>query len=236
MECPKCGYEQPEGLKECQRCGIIFQKWLDRQNRPSATAPIPPTIYVHSKTEESSGGSLKIVKILIAVTIIGGIWWSWNKDETTWRELKPEGKGFSVLLQGTPKESENFYQEGLVSVAMLIYTSEPHFGFTGVVYAALVGDISYPNFMTFDEDKGYEGGLQALMKKLPNSKLASQARIKVAGYHGREFVISCSKGLVTSRMLKKGDRIYLLMMLHPENKNYSSQKDKFFGSFNLLKN
>jgi hypothetical protein len=90
--------------------------------------------------------------------------------------------------------------------------------------------------MSFDRDKGYENGLQGLMKKIPGSKLTSQGNIEVAGYRGREFVISSSKGLVTSRALIKGDRMYLVFMVHPENKDYSSEKEKFFGSFKLLEN
>ncbi|MGE5894957.1 MAG: zinc ribbon domain-containing protein [bacterium] len=30
MTCPKCGLEQSEASRECPRCGIVFQKYLDR--------------------------------------------------------------------------------------------------------------------------------------------------------------------------------------------------------------
>ena len=33
MECPKCKCMQPEGRTECLNCGIIFDKYLSKQNR-----------------------------------------------------------------------------------------------------------------------------------------------------------------------------------------------------------
>ena len=34
IKCPKCEFEQiEESPSECARCGILFEKWLDRQER-----------------------------------------------------------------------------------------------------------------------------------------------------------------------------------------------------------
>jgi hypothetical protein len=35
MICPKCNVQQPEGSGECQSCGIVFAKYLARQNASS---------------------------------------------------------------------------------------------------------------------------------------------------------------------------------------------------------
>ena len=40
MICPKCGYEQPDGLSECAGCGIIFARYKPG-NIPSAKRKIP---------------------------------------------------------------------------------------------------------------------------------------------------------------------------------------------------
>lgn len=37
MECPKCGYSQPEGLTECQRCGLIFAKYRPVSERSAVS-------------------------------------------------------------------------------------------------------------------------------------------------------------------------------------------------------
>ncbi len=46
MKCPKCGFEQEDGLEECMRCGIVFKKYEEvmrkKQQFLSATySPIP---------------------------------------------------------------------------------------------------------------------------------------------------------------------------------------------------
>ena len=37
MICPKCKFEQPDGNRECKKCGIIFEKYRD----PGEDAPKP---------------------------------------------------------------------------------------------------------------------------------------------------------------------------------------------------
>ncbi len=60
IKCPKCEFEQlEESPNECARCGILFEKWLERRQHqetyvapaPVATAPVdqwspPPQFYV----------------------------------------------------------------------------------------------------------------------------------------------------------------------------------------------
>jgi hypothetical protein len=41
MICPRCRFEQPDGSIECQRCGIIFEKYQLRQNQSSEEAAAP---------------------------------------------------------------------------------------------------------------------------------------------------------------------------------------------------
>ena len=41
MNCPKCGFVQPDGMPDCQRCQIIFAKWQTRQNQAAQTTPLP---------------------------------------------------------------------------------------------------------------------------------------------------------------------------------------------------
>ena len=38
MKCPKCGFEQSEGIDECINCRIIFSKWKEVQSRMHAAS------------------------------------------------------------------------------------------------------------------------------------------------------------------------------------------------------
>ncbi len=54
MKCPKCGFEQEDGLEECMRCGIVFRKYEEvmrkRQQYLSSTYS-PTTVVVKEKSE-----------------------------------------------------------------------------------------------------------------------------------------------------------------------------------------
>lgn len=45
MFCPKCGFQQPEGVEECSRCGIIFAKIREHTGHsgPSLAPPAVPS-------------------------------------------------------------------------------------------------------------------------------------------------------------------------------------------------
>ena len=78
VKCPKCEFEQiEESPTECARCGILFEKWLERQEQqeqqeqqeryaapaPAATAPVeqwdsPPQIYVEPSAAAIGGSRL----------------------------------------------------------------------------------------------------------------------------------------------------------------------------------
>ena len=40
MKCPKCSFEQPGQQTECIRCGVIFEKYRQRQNNTPPAASI----------------------------------------------------------------------------------------------------------------------------------------------------------------------------------------------------
>ena len=42
MNCPKCGFEQPDGGVECVRCGIVFSRFKGPTPAATVQAPVPP--------------------------------------------------------------------------------------------------------------------------------------------------------------------------------------------------
>ncbi len=44
MNCPKCGFVQPDGMPDCQRCQVIFAKWQARQTQAAETMALPEAV------------------------------------------------------------------------------------------------------------------------------------------------------------------------------------------------
>ena len=44
MNCPKCGFVQPDGMPDCQRCQVIFAKWQSRQNQTAETMALTEAV------------------------------------------------------------------------------------------------------------------------------------------------------------------------------------------------
>ena len=107
MICPNCRKEQPEGNKECQRCGIILAKWeqtVERQEiipRPSAERP--PS-FDNKKTGSPINLQGKMVFMLKLLCLIGVIYgWYW----------------YMVPIKGEPT-SVNAYRDEVNNFALVI--------------------------------------------------------------------------------------------------------------------
>ncbi len=55
MKCPKCGFEQEDGLEECMRCGIVFRKYEEvmRKRQQYLTSTYSPTNVVTKEKSEN---------------------------------------------------------------------------------------------------------------------------------------------------------------------------------------
>ncbi len=92
MKCPNCGFEQPDGSTDCQRCQVVFSKFRDRQERrvshtsdnPSSAIPRHP-----GNSEPFLGQNVKVQgtqetkEVNRTVNIAGwvlafGFWFVWD--------------------------------------------------------------------------------------------------------------------------------------------------------------
>ncbi len=58
MKCPKCNFDQPDGEGECVKCGVVFAKYLSKQERNtegSATGPRPQPEFAVDDTSDIRG-------------------------------------------------------------------------------------------------------------------------------------------------------------------------------------
>ena len=80
MQCPKCGFEQPDGLRECRRCGVIFAKSQHAEPEPERSEPpheLPPRpTYRPSFIPAAPVLACVVGGIATVMLILGGTWWA----------------------------------------------------------------------------------------------------------------------------------------------------------------
>jgi hypothetical protein len=107
MICPNCNKEQPEGNRECQRCGIIFAKWEQAAERqeiiPRPPVESPPSSD-NKKTVSPTNLQGKMVFMLKLLCVVGVIYgWYW----------------YMVPVQGDPV-AENAYRDEDNNFALVV--------------------------------------------------------------------------------------------------------------------
>ena len=84
MQCPKCGFDQPEGAVECLSCGVVFEKLRDQTTQPPPPPPPPDDAQAaeevaaielvggpHDSLSEPIGGPARAVRVVAALGCIG---------------------------------------------------------------------------------------------------------------------------------------------------------------------
>ncbi|MBI4667493.1 MAG: zinc ribbon domain-containing protein [Nitrospinae bacterium] len=248
MECPKCGHKQPDGAKECERCGIIFSKWRERQERQERGEPSrstsssikvqPLNPYAVKKDSKDWVGYIQPAIILIAF-LGAGLWI--HHDLNNWREFTSPTRGFTLEFPGTP-ESQTDSSTVRPDPSITVYlTSEFHqvaplFGIPGIYYAVMVADYKYQSSqpVEWDDEKGFAGFRDGVIKELGfAARVESQSDVEIAGYRGKEYNFSANIRKATIRVFRKGDRMYALAVMHPPLLTLAEDKERFFGSLRL---
>ena len=178
-------------------------------------------------------------------------------------EYKNSEKGFSVLFPGKPVETSESGAQPYISYTINTYLVEPKFGYAYIIYGIAVSNftISAPRNVTFtwDNRTAYDNAQKSVLQYMAG-KLLSEKDMDISGLPGREFVIQTTKEAVGNTLLKQGDirnrfsmqymfmpkslvvvnrivlqenRLYHLMLIYPEKKNITKEKDTFLGSFKL---
>ena len=80
MNCPKCGFEQHDGVIECGKCGIIMAKAMRSPARPAPTAspaPVSPSAEPAPSTavqQEQRPAPLVLISFIL-ISLIALAWW-----------------------------------------------------------------------------------------------------------------------------------------------------------------
>lgn len=81
MKCPNCGYEQADGLTECQKCQIVFSKF---GNAPARAQSAPAV-------QEAPKSPSKLPLVLIAVAVAIGGWFLIKNRSGQEEQTAPQG-------------------------------------------------------------------------------------------------------------------------------------------------
>jgi hypothetical protein len=100
MDCPKCGAAQEDGREECVACGIIFARWLDRQQFPPV-APPNPVETVHTGPSISRPA---LIAGVIAFVLFGVIWTAWRRSA---REKPPAADILDQINQDEVRQRQH---------------------------------------------------------------------------------------------------------------------------------
>ena len=145
----------------------------------------------------------------------------------------PSGGNFSVELPGHPEEKVSSGSRENIHFTVHAYTLKPWFAVTKISYSIVTMDFQVPDSATWNEEKALEGIKLSLMKQL-GANVTGEQPIEMAGRSGREILFSHKNGTLTARILPVGHRHYILAMNHPEGKDFSADKSRFFNSFKFV--
>ncbi len=74
MQCPKCGFEQPQAY-ECRSCGIVIKKFIKKSSRPPVISPkVSPSERILSPSLAIKMVAVFVIAFLVVV-YAGVSWW-----------------------------------------------------------------------------------------------------------------------------------------------------------------
>jgi hypothetical protein len=245
MKCPKCGHDQPDKSIECERCGIIFSKWrekVDRQKSGSIkTAPPSPSPVYRQVAKPTD--TLFYAQILIFLLVVaGGGYWIYS-SLNDWREFTSNDKWFSIQFVGDPvmeTDSAEIDTAAMVKgrMATTYYHTSPALGIIGIEYMVMVADFTIlgdPGSVEWNDTKAYQGFREGVLSKLGwAARVESERSVEIAGQPGREWVFKARAGKVTVQLFRDGNRMCAIAVAHPPMLSLQEEKERFFGSFQLL--
>ncbi len=155
-----------------------------------------------------------------------------NPEKEAWKDWQPftsREHRFSVSLPAYPTMVKDNDQSPLGIVRRTTYEAVAG----DMTYGVVVAD--YPEQAKgVASDVFFNAVRDGMLKYLRAPRLRSERPVRLGSYPGREFSLSTSAGLLTSRAYLSGERVYLLMVLSPSEKEVP-RADPFFDSLAILK-
>src|SRR5688572_2011965 len=156
--------------------------------------------------------------------------------ELPWEKFSPAGGGFTVLMPGKPKVTEQEVPFGGGKLINHMYMVQANSSVYIVSYAEFPTTVTDPVVIKAMLDNARDKGVAAA-----NGTLRSEKEIKIDDNPGREWLVAIpSGGIARARAYWVKQRLYQAFLLMPQGKNPQEEAareavmSKFLNSFALI--
>lgn len=157
-------------------------------------------------------------------------------DPADWNVYTPKGEKFSISFPDAPTSESKTAPSPIGDINMTMYTSSADS--TGY----MLGVVDIPEdarpLLKKDPESALNGvavGLVNGIAKGVKGKVISQKKVKAGDHSAVEIKATMfgGKGVLRCRALVTDDRMYLMMVMAPADKDVSIETTSFFGSFKV---
>jgi len=146
-----------------------------------------------------------------------------------WQAFTSQEHRFTVALPAYPSMRRDTDQSPLGIVRRTAYTAVSE----DMTYGVIVAD--YPEEARgAGSDVFFNAVRDGMLTYIRGTRLKSERPIRLASHPGREFSFTSPVGLVTNRAYISGERVYLLLVVSPTEKELP-RADAFFDSLEIMK-
>ena len=152
-----------------------------------------------------------------------------TKTSSAWEEFSSEEGGFAVKWPERPSERSQKvdYDSGQFEQKMFAVQR------AGIIYSVIYFDIQAPVKSAEELERRF-GGVRKRILKNNKVKLESETAMTMAGYNGKEFIVSDGEQLVTMKVFAVGKRFYNIATYSKKGEDSSELETQFFSSFRIL--
>ena len=155
---------------------------------------------------------------------------------SSWREVAPEGTGFSVMMPGSPVElTKDLGQGGIAMRVFNVKADEMEYA-AGVVQNFPGELMQQPGFATSYFKMLPDVIVESVQYREKHYRLSAQRPVSIRDYPGRQYRFDSADYTCVMRVYLGEQTVYTLIVESPKAAVSDENLEKFFSSFDLKEN